>query len=240
MICCPDPRKRGSGLFFCNKGNEGRGAASAPTKGLPIGFRRGRCPHRPASVTRGPRGRGVRIATASVRTGFAMTWFFMGCGARPGGGVGAPRPTKENGKLGKRVVGDADPYAPYETSIGWDNVGGELSAASGRSSELISRKCPDWRPQQWPGIGWHDGGQPPAPTGGLQEVCGAGDREGRPYGGGARGAGRAESPSHGFAVPAPLGKGAEEDGRKQRVFDAIKPPPGAGALKGVCGEGGLR
>ena len=78
----------------------------------------------------------MRIATASVRTGFAMTWFFMGCGARLGGGVGAPRPTKGNGKLGKRVVEDADPYAPYETSIGRDNVGSELSAASGRGSEV--------------------------------------------------------------------------------------------------------
>ena len=28
-------------------------ARVAPTEGLPIGFRRGRCPHRPASVTRG-------------------------------------------------------------------------------------------------------------------------------------------------------------------------------------------
>ena len=55
----------------------------------------------------------------------------------------------------------------------------------------------------------------PAPTGGLQEVCGAGDREGRPYGGVARGAGRAESPSHGFAVPAPLGKGAEGTGENR-------------------------
>ena len=34
----------------------------------------------------------------------------MRCGARLGGGVRAPRPTEGNGKLGKRVVGDADPY----------------------------------------------------------------------------------------------------------------------------------
>ena len=37
--------------------------------------------------------------------------------------------------------------------------GSRRSAASGGCSEAISRKCPDWRPQQWPGIGWHDGGQ---------------------------------------------------------------------------------
>ena len=38
------------------------------------------------------------------------------------GGV-EPRPTEGNGKLGKRAVGDAGPYAPYETSIGRDDVG---------------------------------------------------------------------------------------------------------------------
>ena len=70
----------------------------------------------------------MRIATASVRTGFAMTGFFMGCGARPGGGV-------TRGAV-KRGVEDAAPYAPYETSIGRDDVGSELSAASGRSSEV--------------------------------------------------------------------------------------------------------
>ncbi len=37
--------------------------------------------------------------------------------------------------------------------------GNRRSAASGGRSEAISRKCPDWRPRQWPGIGWHDGGQ---------------------------------------------------------------------------------
>ena len=36
--------------------------------------------------------------------------------------------------------------------------GNRRSAACGRISEAISRKCPDWRPRQWPGIGWHDGG----------------------------------------------------------------------------------
>ena len=36
--------------------------------------------------------------------------------------------------------------------------GNRRSAACGRISEAISRKCPDWRARQWPGIGWHDGG----------------------------------------------------------------------------------
>ena len=42
----------------------------------------------------------MRIATASVRTGLAMTVFLQGVSARPGGGVGAPRPTECNRKCG--------------------------------------------------------------------------------------------------------------------------------------------
>ena len=62
--------------------------------------------------------------------------------------------------------------------------GNRRSAAGGRRSEAVSRKCPDWRTRQWPGIGWHDGGQEnPAPTEAQQEVQWAGDRKGRPYGG---------------------------------------------------------
>ena len=34
LIHCPDPQKCGSGLFFCSKGNEGRGEVPAPTEGL--------------------------------------------------------------------------------------------------------------------------------------------------------------------------------------------------------------
>ena len=64
--------------------------------------------------------------------------------------------------------------------------GNRRSAAGGGCSEAISRKCPDWRPQQWPGIGWHDGGQEnPAPMK-LQGVrCKSGRvvREADPYGG---------------------------------------------------------
>ena len=33
---------------------------------------------------------------------------------------------------------------------------GEIAAGG---AAAISRKCPDWRPRQWPGIGWHNGGQ---------------------------------------------------------------------------------
>ncbi len=42
--------------------------------------------------------RGIRIATASVRAGFAMTVFYKGCGAYPAGGV-EPRPYGNVGML---------------------------------------------------------------------------------------------------------------------------------------------
>ena len=65
---------------------------------------------------------------------------------RIGGGVRAPRPTESEGAVqaGRR--------------------GNRRSAAGGGRSEPVSRKCPDWRPRQWTGIGWHDGGQSPTPT----------------------------------------------------------------------------
>ncbi len=67
--------------------------------------------------------------------------------------------------------------------------GNRRSAAGGGCSEPVSRKCPDWRTRQWPGIGWHDGGQEnPAPTEAQQEVQWAGDRKGRPYESVAKGA----------------------------------------------------
>ena len=121
-------------LPWVRYGIGGRTGASAPTEGLPIGFRRGRCPHRPASVTRG---------AVQVRAG------------RPGG-----RP------LRKRIL-----WCVGEGLCPSRGRGNRRSAASGGCSEAISRKCPDWRPQQWPGIGWHDGGQEnPAPTKALYEV----------------------------------------------------------------------
>ena len=63
-------------------------------------------------------------------------------------------------------------------------MGSESSAASGGCSEAISRKCPDWRPKQWPGIGWHDGGQEnPAPTEGYKGCGRRADVGIGPYGG---------------------------------------------------------
>ena len=143
-------------------------------------------------------------------------------------GVGDPvRP----GPITQRLVGQGPCALPgVREKSGSGRRGNRRSAASGGRSELISRKCPDWRPQQWPGIGWHDGGQPPAPTKAYLVVHRGYKRRG----------GVKNPPVTASPCQPPLGKGAEEDGRKQRVFDAIKPPPGAGALKGVCGEGGLR
>ena len=78
---------------------------------------------------------------------FAMTRGFESA-VRGGGGVWAPRPT-EAGQGGAMRAG---------------RRGNRRSAAGGGRSEPISRKCPDWRPRQWTGIGWHDGGQSPTPT----------------------------------------------------------------------------
>ena len=62
--------------------------------------------------------------------------------------------------------------------------GNRRSAAGGRRSEAVSRKCPDWRTRQWPSVGWHDGGQKnPAPTEFYKKCLAVGDRKGRPYGG---------------------------------------------------------
>ena len=78
---------------------------------------------------------------------FAMTRVFEGA-VGGGGGVWAPRPT-EAGRGGAMRAG---------------RRGNRRSAAGGGRSEPVSRKCPDWRPRQWTGIGWHDGGQSPPPT----------------------------------------------------------------------------
>ncbi len=144
-------------------------------------------------------GTGVRIATASVRTGLAMTLVFHG-GAVCGGAHG-PRPTRAFARI---AGGQGRP--PPRCCVTKKSVGEGLcpsrgrrnrrSAAGGGCSEPVSRKCPDWRTRQWPGIGWHDGGQEnPAPTKALQGVrCGE------------------ESPSHGFAVTAPFRQGGRGDG----------------------------
>ena len=106
------------------------------------------------------------------------------CSTSPGGRTEASAPTEAF----KGCVGEG--LCPSH------GRGNRRSAAGGGCSEPVSRKCPDWRTRQWPGIGWHDGGQEnPAPTERLQ-------------GGG----GKKESLSHGFAVPAPFRQGGRENG----------------------------
>ena len=176
LICCPDPRKRGSGLFFCNKGNEGRGAASAPTKGLPIGFRRGRCPHRPASVTRG----------AEERAG---------------------KSAKRRQWRKKRADFEEVP---------------RLAATTVAGNRLARR--------------WATAG----PYGRLARSLRGGRPRGSPLRRGCKRCGESGISQSRLRRASPFRQGGRGDGRKQRLFDTIKPPPGAGALKGVCGEGGLR
>ena len=96
--------------------------------------------------------KGVRIAT-SLRS---SQWQGLVVRCAASGGVWAPRPTEAG--QGVRCM-----------SAG--RRGNRRSAAGGGRSEPVSRKCPDWRPRQWAGIGWHDGGQSPPPT--RDRKCGA-------------------------------------------------------------------
>ena len=116
-------------------------------------------------------GTGVRIATGAVRPRNDRV-FTGSTGKCPAGGQGRP-PLRRC--VTKKSVGEG--LCPSR------GRGNRRSAAGGGCSEPVSRKCPDWRTRQWPGIGWHDGGQEnPAPTEAQQEVQWAGDRKGRPYG----------------------------------------------------------
>ncbi len=153
-----------------------------PTSARPTHYpviRRGRRPRRPAPphlllhLRRGgrlcPPGL-VQISLSSVGRG-ALTPPHRACTALSGRAHG-PCPTKT-------VVG-RDPCVPPHTALlamchceasahtGRGNPhpqslpcarGNRRSAASGGCSKAISRKCPDWRARQCPGIGWHNGGQ---------------------------------------------------------------------------------
>ena len=95
----------------------------------------------PAPFRQGGWGGGGTDCHTSVRTGFAMTGFLQGvrygidgrteasapterveCLRRAGDRKGRPYGSVTRGAV-KRAVGDAGPYAPYETSIGRDDVG---------------------------------------------------------------------------------------------------------------------
>ena len=126
---------------------------------------------------------GTRIATASVRTGFAMTPLTRGAVQVRAGGQRRPPLRKRSRDAWGRGL------CPSH------GRGNRRSAAGGGCSEPVSRKCPDWRTRQWPGIGWHDGGQEnPAPTERLQEVRGR------------------NPPVTASPCQPPLGKGAYKDG----------------------------
>ena len=80
----------------------------------------------------------------------------------------APRNDSFLGDGAVRIVRRGEGTPPYGCGT-WGAVhtgrrGNRRSAAGGGRSEPVSRKCPDWRPRQWTGIGWHDGGQSPPPT----------------------------------------------------------------------------
>ena len=129
-------------LLGVRYGIGGRTESSAPTE-MSEHLRRAACPHA-AVMVRWLTGGGLRAARPTEAY-FAV---------RRGGALPLPRATAR--------------VAPTEGSKqyrGRADVGSESSTAGGGCSEAISRKCPDWRPKQWPEIGWHDGGQEnPAPT----------------------------------------------------------------------------
>ena len=116
-------------------------------------------------------GTGVRIATGALRPRNDTSQEVRGSG-----GAHGPRPTRAFARI---AGGQGRP--PLRCCVTKKSVGEGLcpshgrgnrrSAASGGCSEPVSRKRPDWRARQWPGIGWHDGGQEnPAPTKALQGV----------------------------------------------------------------------
>ena len=138
--------------------------------------------------------------------------FSWGCGVRRG--TWAP-PYK-----GFRNIAGGQGRVPLRCCVTKKSVGEGLcpsrgrgnrrSAAGGGCSEPVSRKCPDWRTRQWPGIGWHDGGKRIPPLRKRNKRCN-GRATARVAPTITRSAGK-ESPSHGFAVPAPFRQGGHGDG----------------------------
>ena len=164
-------------------------------------------------------GTGRRIATASLRTGLAMTRFFT-----RGVVVDVRRDTWVPPYIA--LFCRAGPVCPAV---------GAGKTRSGRCGHRPLRKrilrcvgeglCPS-----------RGRGRTP-PLRKRNKRC-----KGRPYESVTRGGrGERNPPVTASLCQTPLGKGAGEDGRKQRVFDTIKPPPGGGGFRrGICGEGDLR
>ena len=112
----------------------------------------------------------TEVRCAAAHMGAALQGIFVGQGpfALPGSAEKLGSGRCRHRPLRKRISGCVgEGLCPSR------GRGNRRSAAGGRRSEAVSRKCPDWRPQQWPGIGWHDGGQEnPAPTE-RNKRCGA-------------------------------------------------------------------
>ena len=112
---------------------------------------------------KGAKGTGVRIATASVRTGFAMTDFCKECGARPAGGQRRPplrtdtrgavqgwagRPGGRPLRMCCKECGGAGRCGERTERCQWQRKRGERVAAVKISS--VRRKAAQkfWAPQQ--------------------------------------------------------------------------------------------
>ena len=118
----------------------------------------------------------TEVRCAAAHMGAALQGIFVGEGpfALPGSAEKLGSGRCRHRPLWKRISGCVgEGLCPSR------GRGNRRSAAGGRRSEAVSRKCPDWRPQQWPGIGWDDGGQEnPAPTE-RNKRCGKTGRRGR-------------------------------------------------------------
>ena len=187
---------------------------------------------------KGAEGTGVRIATASVRTGFAMT-HCMKCGTSLGGRPqGSPLQSVTRSAMG----GPMWASAPTKMlQVVWCKSGRrdyKRCGKTGRRGNQFASSATGGASPIFPPAG----GVEPRPYGSATRGAMGGRPQGSPlrkrYKGGR---GERNPPVTASPCQGPLSKGAEEDGGKQRLFDTIKPPPGGGGFRrGICGEGGLR
>ena len=243
-LCPSRGRGRTPPLRKRNKRCNGRATArGAPTKALQGGagesgipqsrLRRARPP-----LGKGAEGTGVRIATASVRTGFAMT-HCMKCGTSLGGRPqGSPLQSVTRSAMGGPMWASA-PTKMLQVVRGKAGRRGykRCGKTGRRGNQFASSATGGASPISPPA-----GGVEPRPYGSATRGAMGGRPRGSPLRTATRGAMRKKNPPV-TALPCqpPLGKGAGEDGRKQRLFDTIKPPPGGGGFRrGICGEGDLR
>ena len=113
-----------------------------------------------AKVSHSNRRLATRIGIAVPVPMTDLLCFYLCCrcpGANPG--VGFPKVEGPAGPspLVVRGSGGGVETPPGFSSGGWG--GKRRSAASGRKSKPLSRKCRDWRPKRGRESHWHDGGQ---------------------------------------------------------------------------------